>query len=236
MKKFILLTLAILFSLTTSIAQQASIWDQIPEEKKTNAFKRFEYLYRQIAFPYDTITIPMQKYATEIENEIQRIKTQQRKTDSDFEWTFIGPTGVLNPNWCSHWGVSSGRVRSVAVHPSDPLTVYIGVGYGGIWKTTNGGESWTDIGDYNTEVLTFGSIAIDPNNPDIVYAGTGEVYGFSNSVNYGKGLFKSTDAGVSWTKATVDLGDITFFGDLVVSPHNSNILYAALAGGYLEKY
>jgi photosystem II stability/assembly factor-like uncharacterized protein len=230
-KKFISFILIILFSLTTLIAQQASIWDQIPEEKKTNAFKRFEYLYRQIAFPYDTI--PMHKYASERENEIQKIKNQQRKTDSEFEWTFIGPTGVLNPTWCSHWGVSSGRIRSVAVHPSDPLTVYIGVGYGGIWKTTNGGESWADIGDYNTEVLTFGSIAIDPNNPDIVYAGAGEVYGFSNSLNYGKGLFKSTDAGVNWTKATVELGDITFFGDLVVSPHNSNILYAALAGGYL---
>jgi photosystem II stability/assembly factor-like uncharacterized protein len=231
MKKFMLLILTTLFYLPLSIAQQASIWDQIPEEKKTNAFRRFEYIYKQIAYPYDTI--PMHKYATELENEIQRIRTQQRKTDSELEWDFVGPTGIENIPICSHWGVSSGRIRSVAVHPSDPLTVYIGVGYGGIWKTTNGGESWTDIGDYNTEVLTFGSIAIDPNNPDIVYAGTGEVYGFSNSVNYGKGLFKSTDAGVNWTKATVELGDITFFGDLVVSPHNSNILYAALAGGYL---
>ena len=231
MKKFILLTLVILFTLTTSIAQQASIWDQIPEEKKTNAFKRFEYLYRQIAFPYDTIS--MNKYATERENEIQKIKTQQRKTDSEFDWTFIGPTGVLNPNYCSHWGVSSGRIRSVAVHPNNPLTVYIGVAYGGIWKTTNGGESWIDVGDYNMDVLTFGSIAVDPNNPDIIYAGAGEVYAFSNSVNYGKGLFKSTDGGVSWIEPTDSLGTITFFGDLVVSPHNSNILYAALGGGYL---
>jgi len=231
-KKFMLLTLVILFSFTASIAQQASIWDQVPEDvRKTNAFKRFEYLYKQIAFPYDTI--PMHKYATERENEIQKIKTQQRKTDSEFDWTFIGPTGVLNPNYCSHWGVSSGRIRSVAVHPNNPLTVYIGVAYGGIWKTTNGGESWIDVGDYNMDVLTFGSIAIDPNNPDIIYAGTGEVRAFSESKQYGKGLFKSTDAGVSWTKATVDLGDITFFGDLVVSPHNSNILYAALGGGCL---
>jgi len=231
MKKLLKLTLIILFSLTTSIAQHASIWDQVPEEKKTNAFKRFEYLYRQIAYPYDTI--PMHKYATELEKEIQKIKTQQRKTDTEFDWTFIGPTGIVNPNWCSHWGVSSGRIRAVAVHPSDPLTIYIGVSYGGIWKTTNGGESWTDVGDYNIDVTTFGSIAIDPNNPDIIYAGTGAVRAFSNSRQYGKGLFKSTDAGFSWTKATEDLGPLTFFGDLVVSPHNSNILYAALGGGFL---
>jgi len=233
MKIFMLLTLVTVFSLTTSIAQQASIWDQVPEEvRKTNSFQRFEWQYKQIAFPYDTI--PMQKYAIELEQEIQNIKTQQRKTQSEIAWSFIGPTGVVNPSWLSpHWGVSSGRIRAVAVHPNDPLTAYIGVAYGGIWKTTNGGESWTDIGDYNTEVLTFGSIAIDPNNPDIIYAGTGEIRGRTTARHYGKGLFKSTDAGVSWTEVTDSLGTITFFGDLVVSPHNSNILYAALGSGYL---
>ena len=79
MKKSVLLTLIFLLPMTSVIAQYASIWDQIPEDKKTNAFKRFEYIYKQIAYPYDTI--PMQKYAIEIENEIQRIKTHQRKTD-----------------------------------------------------------------------------------------------------------------------------------------------------------
>ena len=231
MKKYLLLIMILLFSLTSAMAQYASIWDQIPEKKKTNAFKRFEYLYKQIAYPYDTI--PIYKYANELENEIQRIKNQQRKTDSEFTWTFIGPTGVVNRPICSHWGVSSGRIRSVAVHPNNPLTVYIGVAYGGIWKTTNGGESWIDIGDYNIEATTFGAIAIDPNIPDVVYAGTGEVRGLSNSRQYGKGLFKSTDGGLSWFEPTDTFGTITFFGDLVVSPHNSNILYAALGGGFI---
>jgi photosystem II stability/assembly factor-like uncharacterized protein len=232
-KKFISFILIIIFSLTTSTAQQASIWDQVPDDvRKTNAFQRFEWQYKQIAFPYDTI--PMYKYASEIESEIQKIKTQQRETQSEIAWSFIGPTGVVNPSWRTpHWGVSSGRIRAVAVHPNDPLTVYIGVACGGIWKTTNGGESWVDIGDYSTEALTFGTIAIDPNNPDIIYAGTGEINALHYSRNYGKGLFKSTDAGVSWIEPTDTFGTITFFGDLVVSPHNPNILYAALGSGCL---
>jgi photosystem II stability/assembly factor-like uncharacterized protein len=233
MKQFSLFTLIILFSLATSIAQQASIWDQVPEEvRKTNAFKRFEYQYRQIAFPYDTI--PMHKYTTELKSEIHKINSQLRKTDSEIVWSPIGPTGVENPSWLSpHWGVSSGRVPSVAVHPTDPLTLYIGAASGGIWKTTNGGNSWGDIGSNESKLLTFGAIAIDPNNPNIIYAGTGELSDYPYHRHYGKGLLKSTDQGLSWFEPTDTFGIITGFGDLVVSPYNSNVVYAALGNGYL---
>jgi len=232
MKKFMLYTLASLCLLTTSIAQHASIWARVPEEvRKTNAFKRFEWHYKQIAYPYDTI--PMHKYSTELKREINKINSQLRKTDSEIIWSAIGPTGIENPSWLSpHWGVSSGRVKTVAVHPTDPLTVYIGAASGGIWKTTNGGDNWDDIGNNVIKMLTFGAIAIDPNNPNTIYAGTGEIIAVPRMRHYGKGLFKSTDGGVSWIEPTDSLGTITFFGDLVVSPHNSNIIYAALGSGY----
>ena len=232
MKQFTLFILIFLFQLTVALAQYASIWDQIPEDKKTNAFKRYEAIYKQIAFPYDTI--PMVQYATEIEREIQKIKSNQRETLTELQWTFIGPTGVENPAFFApHWGVSSGRIKSIAVHPTNALIVYIGVANGGIWKTTNGGETWADIGDYNVGATTFGSIAIDPSNPDIIYAGAGELLSIGQARKYGKGLFKSTNAGSSWVKATDSFGNITCFGDLVVSPNNSNVLYAALGSGYL---
>jgi hypothetical protein len=171
MKNLSLLFIAFLLLQPTTLAQQASIWDQVPEEvRKTNPFKRFEWHYKQIAFPYDTI--PMHIYATEIEREIHKINSQLRKTDSEIIWSPIGPTGIINPSWSSHWGVSSGRVRAVAVHPTDPLTVYIGAASGGIWKTNDGGDNWSDIGSNVNKMLTFGAIAIDSNNPNVIYSGT----------------------------------------------------------------
>jgi photosystem II stability/assembly factor-like uncharacterized protein len=232
MKNLSLLFIAFLLLQPTTLAQQASIWDQVPEEvRKTNPFKRFEWHYKQIAFPYDTI--PMHIYATEIEREIHKINSQLRKTDSEIIWSPIGPTGIINPSWSSHWGVSSGRVRAVAVHPTDPLTVYIGAASGGIWKTNDGGDNWSDIGSNVNKMLTFGAIAIDSNNPNVIYAGTGEIFAGPGSKHFGKGLFKSNDAGVSWIEPTDDFGNITFFGDLVVNPHNSSMLFAALGSGYL---
>lgn len=213
------------------MTQYASIWDRFPEElKKTNAFQRFKWQYKQIAFPYDTI--PMYKYSTELKKEVNNIHSKFRKTDSEIEWSPIGPTGIENPNWLSpHWGVSSGRVRAVAVHPTDPLTLYIGAASGGIWKTSNGGNTWEDIGSNESKMLTFGAIAIDPNNPNVIYIGTGELSALSNMRHYGKGLFKSTDGGLSWFESSDDFGAITGFGDLVVNPYNSNIVYAALGNG-----
>ena len=233
MRQIILLGLMIIFSLTSTMAQYASIWDRFPEEvRKTNAFKRFKWHYQQIAFPYDTI--PIHKYRTELKNEITKINSQLRKIRSEVEWFPIGPTGIENPSWLSpHWGISSGRVRAVSVHPTDPLTVYIGAASGGIWKTTNGGESWEDIGSNESKMLTFGAIAIDPNNPKVIYAGAGEIHSLSWSRHYGKGLFKSTDDGLTWFAPTDTFGTITFFGDLVVSPYSSNVVYAALGNGYL---
>jgi photosystem II stability/assembly factor-like uncharacterized protein len=233
MKKYLLLTLVILFPLTSSMSQYASIWDQYPEDvKKTNAFQRFKWQYQQIAYPYDTI--PVYTYSSELKKEVNRVNSKLRKTDSEVEWSPIGPTGIENPSWHSpHWGVSSGRVRAIAVHPTDPLTVYIGAASGGIWKTTNGGNSWLDIGSNESKMLTFGAIAIDPNNPDVVYAGTGELSAFPSMRHYGKGLFKSTDGGFSWIETTNVFGPITGFGDVVVSPFNSDVLYAALGSSYL---
>ncbi len=62
----------------------------------------------------------------------------------------------------------------MAIHPNDPLTLYIGAAMADFWKTTDGGENWQDIG-HGLESLSFGAIAIDPANPETIYAGSGEV-------------------------------------------------------------
>ena len=200
----------------------------IPDHiKSRKAYKRAEWFSNQRQFPSDTF--PVFTYTREVSNEIQKIKAARSEGDAYPNWESVGPQGFPYP--LGNFGVVGGRVRAVAVHPADPLTVYIGAASGGIWKTTDGGQNWQDIG-YNLPSSTFGAIAIDPNNPDIVYAGSGESIFMTNFNIYpGTGLYKSADGGQSWNVITDGFGPVTFFSDLAVSPFNSNVVIASLCQG-----
>ena len=228
----VLFILAILFLLLLSdlsvLAQQASIWDRFPEDiKSRNWFKRFEWFYQQRAFPYDTI--PQYEYINNI--NLEKEKHANRINNGNLPiWTSIGPNGTSSI--LSWWGIESGRVRAIAIHPSDPDIIYIGASNGGIWKSTNGGSEWLNIVD-DLESLSYGAIAIDPNNPDVIYSGSGEVSFFTGIIHFdGRGLYKSIDGGQSWVQITNGFGVNTHFGDIAVSPFSSNIVIAALASGY----
>ena len=108
-------------------------------------------------------------------------------------WTPIGPkpiTGFGLPN--------SGRLNSIAIHPTNPEVIFVGGAQGGVWKTINGGASWAALTDTQCS-LAMGSVVLDPSNPDIIYAGTGE-QNFSGDSYYGCGVLKSVNGGQSWTE------------------------------------
>ena len=222
-----------LFLFDPAIAQQTSIWDQVPVEiRERNSFKRLEWFYRQRSAPYDTI--PLQVYRSELEKEVKKAITGIENPLNNLQWNSIGPTGI-NSTSPTHWGEMSGRIRGLDVDPTNSNVVYAGVASGGIWKTTDGGTSWTNVGD-NLASLTYGAIAIDPNNTNTVYAGAGEIlYNFSPFIYDGQGLYKTTDGGTTWNQVTAGFGTITHFGDLQVSPHNSNFVFAALGSGYWHR-
>ena len=94
--------------------------------------------------------------AAEIEREALRSPAEMML---DLTWSPIGPTGVVS-TWPSQWGVVSGRVRALAVHPTDPNTAYIGPAAGGIWKTTDGGDSWERLQGNGLPTGTLGKIAV----------------------------------------------------------------------------
>ncbi len=99
-------------------------------------------------------------------------------------WTNIGPRN------------RGGRITGIAVHPENPDIVYFTAAAGGVWKTTNGGDSFVAIAD-DLPTMSMGAIAIDRTNPDIVWVGTGEANGNADSYP-GIGIVKSTDAGATW--------------------------------------
>lgn len=212
--------------------QNISQWDNVPEFiKKTKSFKRHEDFYRKRALPGDEY--PAKRFDEAIKNEIAlELHSRKNISSQNYQpWVNIGPLSITY-TYPAGWGACSGRIRGLVVHPTNANIVYIGPASGGLWKTTDGGNSWREISNTTFSAITFGAITLDPNNPNIIYAGTGESrYGFNSTSFNGDGLYKSTDGGDTWIRITT-LGTSTHFAAIKVAPGNSNILLAALAQGY----
>ncbi|HZD03720.1 MAG TPA: hypothetical protein VE173_02345, partial [Longimicrobiales bacterium] len=100
-------------------------------------------------------------------------------------WEYMGPP-------------SSGRFSSVAGIPGDPTTYYLGSASGGVWKTTDSGETFAPVFD-DQPVQAIGALAVAPSNPQVVWAGTGEAWAIRDADIMGDGVYKSTDGGATWT-------------------------------------
>ena len=137
----------------------------------------------------------------------------------------IIPSYFAEMRWRSIGPPRSGYVSAPAGVPGDPTTYYAGMPEGGVWKTTNGGTTWTPVFD-DVHIASVGAVAVAPSDPKIVYVGTGNQTGWSFSV--GKGAFKSTDAGKTWTN--IGLSTSQYIGGIVVDPRNADIVLVAAIG------
>jgi photosystem II stability/assembly factor-like uncharacterized protein len=120
---------------------------------------------------------------------------------------------------------AGGRVSRVAGVPGDPLTYYFAAAASGVWKSVDAGRSWKPIFDEQPS-SSIGSIAIAPSNPNVVYVGSGEANIRGNAAA-GNGIYKSTDAGKTWTHVWKQEGQI---GTMVVDPTNPDVAFAAVLG------
>ncbi len=120
----------------------------------------------------------------------------------------------------------SGRITDIAVNPRDESQWYVGAASGGLWKTDNAGTTWTPVFD-GEPVYSIGVVTLDPNNPSVVWVGTGE-YNAQRSVAYGDGVYRSEDGGKSWTN--MGLKQSEHVGRIIVDPRNSNVVYVAAQG------
>ena len=126
----------------------------------------------------------------------------------------IGPAGM------------SGRITAIDAVVSDPQIIYAGAASGGVWKTKDGGISWKPIFE-KEKVASIGALAIDQNNPDVIWAGTGEGNP-RNSHTGGYGIYKSLDAGKTWQ--LMGLEKTRNIHRIIIHRDNPNVVYAAAIG------
>jgi len=145
-----------------------------------------------------------------VEARLRALRSPQASVTE--EWENVGPSNI------------GGRTTSLVCHPTNTEVVWVGAAGGGVWQTSDGGATWT-TNWHSQDCLNIGSLALDPNNPDIIYCGTGEANLSADSYP-GVGLFRSTDGGATWhVIADPDSSGIPRrIGAIAVDPFDSNHL------------
>lgn len=145
-------------------------------------------------------------------------------------WQELGPSAMTMGNWTM--GRVSGRNNAIVPHPGDENTVYFGSAAGGVWKTTNGGASWTSLFD-QVGTLPIGAIHLEAQNANAVWVGTGDKNGGGCAGYFGQGLFLSNDGGNSWQARNgsgATAMPLSIINSVAVQPNNNQVVLAGGAG------
>lgn len=170
--------------------------------------------------------VPPQGYE---EAEMRRWREEQAterhlSTVPTGNWTLMGP--LLNPVNTSGQPEGLGRCQSVAFHPTDANTYYVGTAAGGLWITTNNGTTWTTTTDFLPSVGV-SAVAVTPSNPSIIYIGIGDKDGSDCS---SLGTYKSVNGGATWTVSNTGMGNREVH-TLIFDPNDDTKLIAATNNG-----
>src|SRR5262245_14681348 len=144
-----------------------------------------------------------------------------------------GASSTVDPNlfsgmrWRNIGPSRGGRVTAVSGIVGQPFVYYFGGTGGGLWKTDNAGISWTPVSDAAFKTGSVGAVTVAPSNANVLYVGMGEACLRSN-ISAGDGVYKSTDAGRTWTH--IGLDDSSQIGRIAVHPRNPDLVYVAAVG------
>lgn len=191
--------------------------------EKIDKFKKFypaDYEMIKRTFPYYNYDKNTYKEAFKNLSKLkkQKIEIDRLNKENSPNWEFVGPTNI------------GGRVVDIEFNPKNPNIVYLAAATGGVFKSNDKGLSWYPIFD-DQPSLTIGDIGIDPNNPNILYVGTGEPNGGHNNFP-GIGLFKSIDAGSTWSH--IGLDSTVSISRIIIDPNNSERIFVAALGDYFS--
>ena len=163
---------------------------------------------------------PEEKFALNAyRSSLANVKKQRDNSLRHGGWEQQGPGNI------------GGRINSIAVNPEDGNEMMLGYSIGGVFKTQDNGESWTPLFD-NEDILSISDVIYDPNEPENIYVGTGDL-NISGYPVTGNGIFKSTDGGSTWDKK--GLTEAGVIAEVGISKANSDIIYAASMGLPFER-
>jgi photosystem II stability/assembly factor-like uncharacterized protein len=198
--------------------------DRNPEKGKGyKPYKRWEYFMEPRVYPSGKL--PAVSFWHEI---LQKQNNLALSPAAGVSWTLVGPSDIP-VNIISKKNGGAGRINCIAFHPTDSLTLWIGAPSGGLWKTTDGGESWTTVTD-QLAAIGISDIAVNQLNPNILYIATGDGDAFDT---YSIGILKSMDGGLSWnaTALTDAVSDAKAFRRIIIHPTSPGIMIAASSDG-----
>ena len=147
-------------------------------------------------------------------------------------WTEVGPLDFGDNAGAVTLG--SGRLNTIAFHPTDADIIYVGAPNGGVWKTTDHGDNWTNLNFDDKPTMSISAIIVDPDNPDNIWVGTGDR---DAGIGIAMGVYKSTDGGATWNTANNVPADPGAFDNLLINnmaydAANNTLLAATKSGIY----
>jgi photosystem II stability/assembly factor-like uncharacterized protein len=210
--KFLALTLLIA-GVSFYTSQLSKVFQQsppdVPFEGKDN-----DWFMLQRVYPNDDIDPTKYEHA----RSVVWTRTSQRSAMFSVPWESVGPSNI------------GGRITSLALHPTDNTLIYAGAAAGGVWRSTDAAVTWTNI--FN-ESPSIGAILLDPTNASTIYVGTGEANPGGVATYPGNGLWRSTDAGLSWTN--IGLQNVGYIGKIAIHQSSPNRVFVSALGHYRSR-
>ncbi len=212
MRKCFLIAAVVLSIIVVFMVSKAKLkTNKFSVQKIEKKHQPYDYFFFSRNYPDYKMDVKAYKQSV---NTIANTIRNNKGLDEIPTWLLEGPTNT------------GGRINKVVVHPTNSSIMYVGNAQGGVYKTTDGGTIWFPIFD-EFPYLSIGDIIFDPNNPDILYVGTGDP-NISGHPSIGNGIYRSIDAGVTWTN--LGLTDKGIISKIKIDLTNTDIIYVATMG------
>ncbi|CAM1374456.1 T9SS type A sorting domain-containing protein [Tenacibaculum xiamenense] len=202
--------------------QELRSQNTIESKKQIKQFERWADFWGDRISPNGNFVAPMHTYNEWAKEDNKNSQQRSSRNPNSNSWSLLGPTTPPQSNIEFYPGM--GRVNTLAFQADNTNIMYVGTPAGGIWKTTDGGSTWTSKSD-NLPNIGVSHIVISPTDNNVLYAATGD---WDGGHNLSIGVVKSTDAGETWnlTGLTFNLTNFDAISKLLIDPNNTNTIFA----------